>query len=338
MSVSYIILYGYDKNTFLKYSTRESSKIILVEPRNQLIDLFNKDKSEFKNYKLIAKLLSSQNKSILYKKQDECYWVDKKIEDYNKREEVFCTKLSNIIEQENIQNIDNIIFNIPIQNLDEVLLDFDEYSHIISKVSIHKNAKFKIPSSFIKNDQDDIYIYYDNKNIDIELPKICLYSVNPKIKNQTEFIKMLKQYGIDFMDTTSDENKIINNPNDIDFSKYNSSYLKYNINDTQENLIKIFKKDYYDIIIQFNSNYFSQKKTFQLLYPTNDNTLYIQKQNDIIYGTGKCMFKLYRTMCSPEYKEHMNKKLNERPKLFSLFEKRYFYEYISTVFQMIEIK
>ena len=51
MSVSYIILYGYDKNTFIKYTNQGINKILLLEPRSQYIDLFNKDKLQFKNYK-----------------------------------------------------------------------------------------------------------------------------------------------------------------------------------------------------------------------------------------------------------------------------------------------
>jgi hypothetical protein len=340
MGVSYVILYGYDKNTFTRCSGEENTKVILLEPRSQQIDLFNKDKDkiQFKNYKLISKALSTIHRGILYSNKDGIYSLDTKMEDYIKREEVFCTMLSKIIEEENIQNITNVVFNIPIQNLNETLSDFNEYSHIISKVTLDKRTNYKISSMFQQKSEDDTYIFWENKNINIELPRICLYSINSEIKNQKEFIKMLKQYDIDFMDENDENIFVIQDPQEIDFSRYNRRYAKYNISDMQNKLIKIFKKDYYDIIVQFNANYFLQKNSFQLFYPTNDNTLYIQRQNDIIYGTGKCMFKLYRTMCSPEYKEHMNKKLNERPKLFNLFERRYFYDYISSVFQIIEVK
>lgn len=335
MSVSYTILYGYDKKTFLQYASQENSNIIVLEPRSLQIDLFNKEKSEFKNYKFIPKALHTQYKSVLYKNRD-VYWMDKKQEEYTKREEIFCIKFSDLIEQENIQNIDTIVFNLPIQNLNETLSDFDDYSHIVSKISLSKGAVFKITTSFIEKQADTDFLHYENKNIDIELPRICLYTLNPNVKHQKEFIKMLKQYDMDFM-TNEDDEKIITDVSSIDFSKF-STYTKYTINEIPEKLIKIFKKDYYDIIIQFNDAYFTQKRNFQLLYPTNDNTLYIKKESDIIYGTGKCMFKLYKTMCSEEYKEHMNKKREERPKLFKLFEKRYFYEYLPTIFQIIEVK
>ena len=341
MSVSYIILYGYDKTTFLQYISQENTKVIILEPRSLQIDQFHKEKEEFKNknYKFISKAITKDLKATLYKK-DNVYYLNKRIEDYEKREDIFGVQLSHLIEQEAIQNITNIVFNIPIGNLDDTLLDFSDWAHIISKLTLHINSQFKVPSTFIKKEQDENFLYYDNKNINIELPRICVYSINPKMSNPKEFIKMIKQYDMDFVIDHPIENsiEIVKDFSIIENMGTTPTSIKYTTNDTVEKLIKIFKKDYYDIIIQFNTSYFSQKKNFQLLYPTNDNTLYIHKQTDLIYGTGKCMFKLYQTMCSLEYKEHMNKKSNERPKVYKLFEKRYFYEYLNTVFQIIEIK
>lgn len=91
-----------------------------------------------------------------------------------------------------------------------------------------------------------------------------------------------------------------------------------------------------EIIIQFNPKYFDDNKTLQIMYPLKDNVLYINKMYDIIYGTKNCIYMLYQIIKSKYFTDFLEEKKTSRPKLFTIFSKIYFFDYISKIFVVKE--
>jgi hypothetical protein len=91
-----------------------------------------------------------------------------------------------------------------------------------------------------------------------------------------------------------------------------------------------------EIIIQFNPKYFDNNKTLQIMYPLKDNIIYVNKLFDIIYGTKNCIYMLYQILKSKYFSDFLDVKRSSRPKLFTIFSKIYFFEYISKIFVIKE--
>jgi hypothetical protein len=72
------------------------------------------------------------------------------------------------------------------------------------------------------------------------------------------------------------------------------------------------------------------------MYPLKDNVLYINKLYDIIYGTKNCIYMLYQIIKSKYFSDFLELKKLARPKLFTIFSKLYFFEYISKIFVVKE--
>jgi hypothetical protein len=72
--------------------------------------------------------------------------------------------------------------------------------------------------------------------------------------------------------------------------------------------------------------------TLQIMYPIKDNTIYVNKLYDIMYATKNCMFMLYQILKSKYFTDYIKQKRSEKPKLFKIFAKRYFYDYLSKIF------
>ena len=342
MKKRYNILYGYNRDEFVKLhiNQKEDDIIMVIEPRGLYIEKFKKEFKTSDNIILLSKMIINNSqifRSVLYKEND--FFSIEKNEKYERREEVFCVTLTYIINHYEIQNIENFIIDIPIIEINEMLLsDFFLYSHLISNVKIRKNIQFDISDNFLpiaKEAIDNEYDYYENRNLDIDLPNICVYITDyPSTNiNKPKLLQMIKQYEIETL--LDDELVSFENIDEkmVDFQ--NTS--KFTIQQVPDQLEKIFKKKYYDIIIQFNTKYFQSKPFFQLMYPVSQNVLYIDRNIDIIYGNGKTMYKLYEMMYSNEFKEYMKMKKLSKPKLYNLFERRYFYDYLITQFKTLPV-
>ena len=88
----------------------------------------------------------------------------------------------------------------------------------------------------------------------------------------------------------------------------------------------------FDIFIQFNQKYFTTNKTLQIMYPLKDNTIYINRVYDIMYASKNCMYMIYQILKSKYFTDYIDVKRQERPSLFKIFAKRYFYDYLSKIF------
>lgn len=350
MKTCYYILYGYNReiyiDTFTKQIKNKNNILLIIEPRGMFIEEFKKEFKTSSNVVLISKILVSDKtklKGDLYKVNDK-YTLEQPEElNYQKREQVFCTSFSNIIDQYNIQNIGNFIITINLEKLDDLLKDFFLYYHFISKVQLQKGISFNVSSSFVEvggidlDNENTNYKFFENRNLDIDLPSICLYTIDyPQTEiNKPKLIQMIKQFDIEVLCTNSD--KLIPAEEIDDYINTISNKEKFNITHIPDRIESIIKKKYYDIIIQFNTKYFQNKPFFQLMYPLKENILYVNQGLDIIYGTGRTMYKMYEMMYSNVFKEYIKLKREQKGKLYHFFEKRYFYDYLFSKFKTIEI-
>ena len=336
-----------------------------------------KQKSDIKgDFILITKVLVKENslsETILYFNKDTGVYSMKKddliingVNLFNiKKYVVHTTSIENIIKQFNIQNIESLIININIENCNEILQSIESYNHILSKIHVNSliNYKCKILDNFYCQIENENTIY-THKNLNIKLPNILLYLSDNVVecKQIKEMSLFLKQYKmnlvINLKETGSNSTKkIILYPESINYienikpkpGKVSLAYYENIIN----NLECIFDKNKsipcpltrsalrveleLDMIIQFNSKYFNSKNTLQIMYPLQDNILYVNKMFDIIYGTKNCMFMLYQILKSKYFTDYINTKIEEKKTLFKIFSKRYFYDYISKIFVLKEI-
>jgi hypothetical protein len=346
MKKHYYILYGYNREIFLDIYTTQiikkekqfESVLLLVEPRGHKIEEFKKDFKTSANVILESKLIVSGKLELIQNlyKNNEVYSIEAMTE-YEKKEQVYCINFSKLIENYNIQNICNFIITFNLLNLDDLLKEFFMYQHFVSAVQLRNTIKFDLLNSFIESSRDQNTIYYTNRNLDIDLPNICLYIIDyPDTQiNKTKLLQMVKQYDI----TILNNEELVECESACELIENNliKSKEKFNISMLQNNISSIIKKKYYDVIIQFNTKYFQSKPCFQLMYPLKENVLYINQGLDIIYGTGRTMYKLYDMMYSENFKEYINLKKQQKGKVYHFFEKRYFYEYLLKQFTTITL-
>jgi hypothetical protein len=362
------IVYGYKEHCpFIK---SPNNHILLIEPRGEIIDLL-KQKNLDKNIILISKILSEKDTmtdSILYFNKDEDKYFTKNDKNllvrgtnyFNvKKYNVFTTSINNIILQYNIQNIDSLVININVENCNDILDSLIPFNHIISNIIINDNVnisieKCKILENFKKN--EDSSKSFSHKNLNIKLPNIGMF-FNGKLKNNKEITLLVQQYKMNLIIIKKKDSYIVpypesitilNNNQDNTYSKIYHENIIHNLdcifnfkqNDTNHENYKIKGQEIavgdLEIIIQFNTKYFDNNKTLQIMYPLKDNVLYVNKVYDIIYGTKNCIYMLYQIIKSKYFSDFLEEKNTSRPKLFTIFSKIYFFEYISKIFVLKE--
>ena len=387
---SCIIIYGWTDNCLDKFYEENSplyndNNIILIEPRKQYIDIINTyckiNSKKLTNFIFIKKCLGNNNKlkeSILYyDKSKDLYLFENtevKIREVLKREVVYQTTFTNIINIYNIQNIKSIIININVNNCYSIFENIIPFNHIISQIKINRNIKYPKTSffnNFIEtndtlptNDVDGRgtlasvtpeYYVFSHKNLNISLPNIAIYfSDFDLLQNNIGKLKLfIHQYQMNLILNKSSQSKTnnlnlipypdcINEFNDLsNFKNLNIKTKKIyhqNIINNLENLFTstdIPVKDI-DIIIQFQTK-FLNNNILHIMYPLKDNVLYVNKIFDVIYATKNCMYMLYQILKSKYFTDYMDDKMNTKPRLFNFFSKTYFYEYISKIFIIKDI-
>lgn len=351
------IIYGYTENCL---DNIQDSPVLLIEPRPYYIDVIKNLKKSNKNIILISKILCNSKCTseipLFYHKQDDYYWITKDTDDLKvkgtnlfdiKKYNVYPITLFQIINDHNIQNVEKLIVNINITNISEILDSVLSYNHIISEIIIPEYIKInsKILSYYQYNKIDN-EIYYTHKNLNIKLPNIGLYLLNnieqQYQKNISVFINQYKMNIILQSPKESNDNEIIYVPYPDSVKIIESSQVTKTSKIFYENIIEILDgifsnndqtiSDKLDIIIQFNPKYFSTSNTLQIMYPIKDNTIYINKLYDIMYASKNCMFMMYQILKSKYFTDYIEQKRSEKPKIFKIFAKRYFYEYLSKIF------
>lgn len=358
---NYIIIYGYDDNIF--NFINETDKIILIEPRKNILDSLHKTPIvNYKNIIVIRKaLLNVVKHNILYINKDNNNCTindnieesfDEKSLNYNyKKESIFGTSLKNILSDHEIININLLIINIHISNIFNVLASIVNYNQIISKIMIKSNIYSDFFSSNNTNTNTNLvfkenlflnfvnqniteaynYSYFNHKNIDIPLPKICMYLQNLNTNDiiETKIKLFTKQYNIDIFDKI--EPMIFAKKSKIITYEWILNVLEHFFN-CEKN------QDYkHDIFFIFNSNYFNSHDTFPIIYPIENDILYVNKENDIIYASKSCMFMLYEILKSDYFNEYINTIKQKRKTTFYLFAKKAFYDYLEKIFMIKNI-
>lgn len=343
--MSYII-YGYD--TFDTLPT--SGHIILIEPRNICIDKFKSDNTiNKKDIKLITKALSekdtmSENIMVLNNEKTIYHIDNKTIINGSKRERVYTTSLLNIINDYKIQSIKTIYFNINVSNINNILNSMKPYNHIISNIAFkscvdrqlyESNDIFKSFSrqTYISKPPLDNWVIYSHKNLSLDLPKICMFFTHNGLSSLDKDLKnFIKKYNIDVVIDKhiipfSDTNNIIIPPISSDNNEFHKNILN--------NLHVIFNSNnQYDVIIAFNENILKSQPNFYILYPPENDTLYINKQFDIIYSCKNSMYNLYQILQSQVFNQWIYENAKKNPNLIKFFIKRWVYEYLSKTFKI----
>lgn len=237
----------------------------------------------------------------------------KLLENFYKKENLTFTHKNLNIKLPNI----GMYINGKIKNNKEISLLVQQYK--MNLIIMRKNNSFIIPypeSITIINNDHDVHskIYHENIIRNFE----CIFNKDENIKENLKFITV-----------TNNQNEQINenvNENVNETNNQNQQIIKTNKIDIGE----------LDIIMQFNPKYFDNNKTLQIMYPLKDNILYINKVFDIIYGTKNCIYMLYQILKSKYFSDFLELKKIAKPKLFTIFSKMYFFEYISKIFVIKE--
>lgn len=355
------IIYGYhDLDTLLKLLKlqdvdNKATPVFIIEPRKLQIDKlrseFNKNGISIGNkYKLITKALSQNDKMVetimSYDPDEDCYFINTendKHPDITKRERVYTTSLSNIVRDNEIQNISHLVFNINVGNVNEILNSIKPFNHLVSKIlfksnvdrSIYETNKlldlsFKRQTKISKPELQD-WVEYSHKNLNLELPKICMFFTEVGSSGSERLLQFIKRYKID----------IIYNKEIIPYQQISLPLPDFKIDKSVlftknllNNLHIVFNSSdkKYDIILAFNENTLTNNPNFYILYPPKDDTLYIDRQFDIIYSSKNSMYTLYELLQSEYFNDWIHEQAKLKPTLVKFFIKRWFYEYISKTF------
>jgi hypothetical protein len=335
----YTIIYGFNKNQ--KF---DNDNVILIEPRKIFIDTLKKEKFIF-----IPRVLMGSNVSRqvdMYAMDNNRYSVLKRPLAITSREIVYTTSLTNIIKTYDIKEISQIIINIDIDNIKDVLDNIVLYNKIIKKITCSKDnihLKTSLLLNYFNILEDGVY---EHKNINMKNPNICLfpchkYTFEECLQNVQEnyinFFKFIKMYDIHML--TKGGSIITNDHVNIqNVRKENETEIYEIYENLVNNLHLIFLNEQgnntLDIIIQFNPTCLITQNTFEIVYPIENDILYVYKQHDIIYGNKDTMYNLYNVLKSNEFKDYIEERKVSRGKLYKFFSKNYFYEYISKIFQL----
>jgi len=323
--MSYIIIYGYDSAML---DIIKNDRVILIDPFPENIEAIVELQKKYNIIFLKKILTDTKNEETIIYKQDNNKYSLNKIDNYIKKHKVFTTNLDNILNEYNIFCIENIYINLNISNLDNLLNSWNKFNYLFKKITLPLMIKREyLNNVFLNNFQEcntkSNYIYYTHKQI-MNRKNILLYDVsNKQSLNKNRFENFIKM-------------------NDIEFYSIEPCSLEYIYEKILYNLDNIFQNESlnlrnYDIIIQFNSDYFINNKYFLINYDIKDTVLYISKEHDIIYSTKNCMHMLYEVIKSKYFQDYIEEQKNKRKKLFKIFSKKLFYEYIEKIFKLIYI-
>lgn len=358
-SKSFIIVYGFDDNIF--NFIENNTTIILIEPRKHIIDYLNNiggiktllsTKNLNQNIILIKKCLTinaNQNEMIIYENSLNNFIINDSLINeidqdlkFYKKHNVFVTSLKNIISHYDIQNIKSIVINLNISNIYNVLQDIINYNQLISNIYInneiyfdyfkqHLNKSKCILNNFIKLDSNStLFYHFEHKNLNITLPNIAMYCQDNNIHSQ-DIQNLIKQYNITSIH--------VDLPYNINTSKKSKIIIYEWLNNVLHTFFtseKTNTEKKHEIFFIFNQKYLEKNKIFPILYPLQNDILYINKEYDIIYGSKNCMYMLYEVLNSDYFIDFINAEKTKRKNLFYIFAKNVFYNYISKIFVLKE--
>jgi hypothetical protein len=265
----------------------------------------------------------------------------------------------------NIENCNDLLESITPYNhifshiiIDKCVKYFNKSSKILSNFYSNQEQKYTQEQKDTQEQtKDNSVLCFSHKNLNIELPKIAMYFLNEPCNKDTlqELTFLVNQYKMNIIinkhENQCKQKVIIPYPESVKILGKNEISSRVSLSKIyHENIIQNLESIFYkrieddneikvndlEIVIQFNQKYFSSKKTLQIMYPLKDNTIYVNKMYDIMYATKNCMYMLYQILKSTYFSNYIESKKQEKPIMFKIFSKRYFYEYIEKIFIITE--
>lgn len=345
-----VIIYGYENKIQISDILKKNKNVILIEPTSTYIDEIIGLQKIYK-FKLVKKLLIDKNQlsEIKVRIEDKNICIDnlenKGDKDNGNYKNVYTTSLENIIKEYNIDIIENIYINKNVSNLNKLLDKWCSLNYLIKRITL-KLINVQMSKNILNNlfftfydqhislkdqDQDQLdfsYMYYINKKIDEQKPNILLYFMSKETNEEVlQYNKFIKHYNVDVVQ--NETQNCVQKQQQFVYEKI-SKNLEIIFEEKKEKLENI------DIIIQFNKEFIKKKKFMEINFPIKDTILYINKEHDIIYSSKNCMHMLYDILKSEYFTEYI-KEQKSKNKLFKIFQKRIFYDYLKTIFKIIEI-
>lgn len=311
---SFIIIYGYS-DVALQTLQHDKSNILLIEPRKGYIDLCKTASYHNKNITVLAKCLDeTTTERLMYNSGNKCFLnLEDKCPNF-KREKVFTLSFHDLVKQYDIQNISEFHIQINIDNINTLFTSAKRHLFMISHIHINNTISSFDDETISFNFRKDTAQSYTNKNLSIPLPNIYMF-VMDATSPPHDYEKLFQKYNIRLVnDTTVSKKNFINSI--IQILKL---YVSLDNNVSEIGLIT-------------NGSFLNNDQNISVLYPLKNNELYVDKSSDVIYASKTCLFMLYQILHSNHFQEYMQEKKTERKKLFYLYEKRYFWEYIEGKF------
>lgn len=299
------IIYGLDIKRNPKSETNDY--VILIDPRKKNTDYIKLNKHLYDTclIKLLMPDVLSEQIILHTDTNDKCYV--KTFDEAYSKEMCFVTSMESLIDKFNIVSISKLQININIDNIPEILERLEKYSHMISYI------EFPTPNITVPFKHFELIspTLYKNRNLDIVMPKVIFGTFF-----ETPITKFLCTYYKSCIKSIPYTKKEL-------FHKQVHRLLGKAINDSSNEVCII------GLLLGITP---IKHKHMKLLYPLPKNCICVDQTNDIIYASNTTMHILYNLL-SNDYNNYVEKK-----KLMQIFGKKYFYEYLNTIFNIITIE
>jgi hypothetical protein len=191
------------------------------------------------------------------------------------------------------------------------------FHHIISSIRISNELRYGSVSFLLNNFNKqigDTHTTFTHKNVDIPHPKVLMYLTGKvPLHLQKTFDLLVSQYNIDVLHKTTELSRT----------------TLYDMWCSVGEAIDHSNSDY-DYVFQFNPKYLLQNKTFRLLYPVQDGTIFLNREFDIIYTSKATMCMLYQIIRGEHFQNYIEVSQRGRPAgIFRLLHKRFVYDYLA---------
>lgn len=313
---------------------------ILVEPRKAIIDDIR-----FKlppNVQLVPKLITKESvtsEKVMYaysRINSVCRYTTvapSVANQYVAKERVFTTNLKNIIVDNKIVCINQLVWNLATDDWAECLDTITAYSHIINEICFNRllttfdyeSCKF-LKDNFDANPAEASAGSFLNNTTDIGRPRISATLIDNVPQNKMAEYELLQKH-YDMTITTSPQTKSL--------FQSKTKYIYEKISEVLEGYFDT--SDAPDVIMIFNPKIMSSKN-FGIKYPILEDTLYVNRDLDLIYSNKNNMFLLYELIRSESFVEDMESiKRQKKEVMFRIFQKRHFYDYVGRIFNIVNV-
>jgi hypothetical protein len=332
-----VVVVGYDAIT--DFSANDT-KYILIEPRKAVVDRIRF--SLPKNVELLVKVVSAGGtleEKILYEttmcrccrsmySTDATYATTYK-EHTVYKERVYTTSLKRLVRERQMTSF-SIVWNLDLCEkewaacLDELVV----YECVLDSVTLNESLSHynyvnsKLLTEFFTRTNPGMFMNTKTLN-NIACPSIATVLTHPVTDNNKHDYELLcKHYNINEVGSSACLTSFASN----------KMYIYDKINTALDALLTATPPD--NIVVILAPKVLSSGR-FRIDYPLEQDTLYINRDLDVIYGSRNNMFLLKELITSESFVEHMDSIKHEKKEvMFRIFQKRHFYDYIGRIFNI----